>query len=105
MKIFGMPPIDGEERVPVPVGATCLHCEEPIEEHHFGQVTPHLTRKGWTECVLHWECAARAIIGGLNHQLGVCTCCGGTEEPDPPGMTKREAAVVAFQFAKYGVLR
>lgn len=40
----------------------------------------------------HTECAARMVIGGMNHLLGRCTCCGGTEPPDPPGLTKREAA-------------
>lgn len=40
----------------------------------------------------HTECAARMVIGGMNHLLGRCTCCGGTEPPDPPDLTKREAA-------------
>jgi rRNA maturation protein Nop10 len=40
----------------------------------------------------HVECAARMAIGGMNHLLKRCTCCGGTEPPDPPGLTKREAA-------------
>jgi hypothetical protein len=35
------------------------------------------------------------MIGGLNHLLGRCTCCGGTEPPDPPEMTPRQAALAA----------
>lgn len=44
----------------------------------------------------HVECAARMVIGGMNHLLGRCTCCGGTEPPDPPGLSKREAALNAL---------
>lgn len=40
----------------------------------------------------HVECAARMVIGGMNHLLKRCTCCGGTEPPDPAGLTLREAA-------------
>lgn len=43
----------------------------------------------------HRECAVRAIMGGLNHLLGRCTCCGGSEPPDPPHLTTREAALAA----------
>lgn len=44
----------------------------------------------------HVECAARMVIGGANHLLGRCTCCGGTEPPDDPTLTKREAARTAL---------
>ena len=45
---------------------------------------------------VHLECGYRMIAGGVNHILGRCTCCGGTEPPDPPHMTKREAARAAL---------
>lgn len=44
----------------------------------------------------HVECAARMVIGGANHLLGRCTCCGGTEPPDDPSLTKREQARTAL---------
>ena len=44
----------------------------------------------------HAECAARMVIGGANHLLGRCTCGGGTEPPDDPTLTKREAARTAL---------
>lgn len=47
---------------------------------------------------LHQECSMRMVIGGLNHLRGVCTCCGGTENPDPPGLSKRDAARFAMGF-------
>jgi hypothetical protein len=40
----------------------------------------------------------RLVIGGAHHQLGNCTCCGGQQPPDPPGLTKREAARVAVDI-------
>jgi hypothetical protein len=46
----------------------------------------------------HYECHFRSIIGGLNHLRGRCTCCGGTEPPDPPELSKREAAAEAVKF-------
>lgn len=46
--------------------------------------------------LFHWECAARMVIGGANHLLGRCTCCGGTEPPDDPSLTKREQARTAL---------
>jgi hypothetical protein len=32
------------------------------------------------------------ILGGINHLNGDCTCHGGTQPPDPPGVTRRDAA-------------
>lgn len=75
----------------------CLHCEEPIlpgERHEmvmFGLSAPQ-TR------YVHMECYARSIIGGVNHQAGRCTCCGGSEPPDPPGLTRRQAAQAAVRY-------
>ena len=70
----------------------CYRCHEPIEandpaEAHFVDGEQKFA---------HWECAARMVIGGANHLLGRCTCCGGTEPPDDPTLTKREAARTAL---------
>lgn len=69
---------------------TCGWCDEPLLEGDplapaFG--TPH-----------HWECGLRSVLGGLNHQMGNCSCCGGTEPPDPPNMTTRQAALAAVGY-------
>ena len=45
---------------------------------------------------VHHECGFRAIAGGANHILGCCSCCGGTMPPDPPGLSRREAARAAL---------
>jgi hypothetical protein len=69
----------------------CYRCNEPIlpdepMEFHYGSAGGYA----------HWECAARAVIGGANHLLGRCTCCGGTEPPDDPTLSKREQARTAL---------
>jgi hypothetical protein len=69
---------------------TCLYCDEPITS--ADRTDPHIHPPA------HWECAARAVIGGLNHQQGKCLCCGGTEPPDPPGMSRRQAAKAALEW-------
>ena len=74
-------------------------------------------REGWDRCAFcgervaegedcgamleapsHYECALRSVIGGYNHLRGRCTCCGGTLPPDPPELSKRDAARVAVAF-------
>ena len=68
----------------------CAWCGEPILPGD-----PLAPVAGVTE---HWECGLRSVAGGLNHQMGTCTCCGGTEPPDPPNMTARQAALAAVGY-------
>lgn len=77
---------------------TCLRCGEEIEDrrnaHPITEVSMKETRPAW----LHRECSLRGVIGGLNHLKGTCQCCGGTDDPDPPEMTKRQAALAAVEY-------
>jgi hypothetical protein len=77
---------------------TCLRCEEEIEDlanaERITQVGQGWARLRW----LHRECAQRSAIGGLNHLKGTCQCGGGTDDPDPPEMTKRQAALAAVEY-------
>jgi hypothetical protein len=82
---------------------TCGHCSEPILE---GEPSTKIPRFG-ARCAqpYHIECAMRLVIGGLNHLLGRCSCCGDTEPPDPPELTRREAARAALaHYASKGSL-
>jgi hypothetical protein len=72
------------------IGRKCFRCGELVltheqDDHYPGQP-------------MHVECGARGIIGGLNHLRGTCTCCGGTDDPDPPDVSKREAARLALVY-------
>jgi hypothetical protein len=47
----------------------------------------------------HLDCMLRMVVGGVNHQRGTCSCCsGGQDPPDPPSLSKREAARVAATY-------
>ena len=72
----------------------CQHCGEGIDPGDDRPV-PVVNAEGIFTAHRHWQCALRAITGGLNHLRGLCSCCGGTEPPDPPEMTLREAAIAA----------
>jgi len=69
----------------------CQLCEEPLLPGD--RLSPSL----FNGKHVHHECGFRAIIGGANHIMGRCTCCGGREPPDPPGLTAREAAREAMR--------
>jgi hypothetical protein len=105
MKCFGFDSPGGLERVPVPVGFQCAWCDETILPNEPGvwmQDGPCF--KPW-----HRECVGRLMLGGIAHARRTCSCFGGTEEDlDPPGMTKRQAAMAAdeerrLQYARDAV--
>lgn len=100
MKWFGpaphMNPSFDLEEAPAPVGQACAYCTESIRQGEEGVFIWHVGEAGTSGYrPYHRECNVRMLIGGLNHQLGKCTCCGGTEPPDPPGLSKRQAAIAA----------
>lgn len=90
---WGAPLCDIAEQVPAPAGASCLWCEEHIEE----------TDTGWGQSTdgpwAHLECFMRQMLGSVGHQLHVCRCYGGPYE-DPPGLSTRDAARAAWEQAQ-----
>lgn len=82
--------------VPAPLGHHCGHCHEVIGPDESGIIMQSV---GVSSHVLtipyHLECHLRLVIGGINHQLGLCHCFGGREPSDPPGMPPRIAARIA----------
>jgi len=73
---------------------TCPFCREPVLLEELDGVRARELADGKH---VHSECLMRSIIGSLGHQLGRCSCYGGTEE-DPPGLTKRQAARAAWDY-------
>jgi hypothetical protein len=46
---------------------------------------------------MHHACGMRLIIGSRAHVARLCSCyVPGSEDSDPPGMTRRQAAEAAF---------
>lgn len=82
---------DYETLVETPVGIPCFYCEEPIQALEMGTIE----NLGPS----HYECQMRMIVGSVGHQLRKCSCFGGNLE-DPPTLTKREAAVAAYELWK-----
>jgi hypothetical protein len=84
-----------------PIRRICAWCDEkilPTDKIHM--LPPSIID------AMHVECLTRGVVGGLNHLQGNCSCCGGTEPPDPPNLTKRQAAIAAYEyFNKHGFRR
>lgn len=85
---WGASVCDPAEQVPVPVGRRCFWCAERFIPGERGILT---------NVPMHLECSMRSFIGGANHIAGTCSCCGGDQDPDPPGLSKREAARLAYE--------
>lgn len=84
-------------RIDTPVGVPCARCDEPIAADDDGVTIPHVGDATVELRPYHYECQLRSVIGGLNHLRGRCICCGGSEPPDPPWLTRREAARAAVR--------
>jgi hypothetical protein len=69
------------------IGA-CPYCDEALRD---GEPVIYGASQGF-----HRECFIRMIAGSAAHQLGECSCCGGNRE-DPPGVSRREAAKLAYE--------
>jgi hypothetical protein len=91
-RYFGPPQLrkEWEQQIDTPVGAVCLLCEELIDEDDTGTIN-------YVGQVTHYECMMRSVLGSVGHLRGRCSCFGGDEE-DPPGMTRREAAIAAVRL-------
>jgi hypothetical protein len=72
----------------------CMHCGEPLLPDEAVPAESRVLPAG-AGVNYHRECLVRMVAGSAAHQLRECTCFGGTRE-DPPGMTARQAAILAF---------
>jgi len=89
MKIFGAqsPYLPSCPRPTVP----CTWCGENFGENDAGLVLPP------RDIAFHHECILRQIVGSVAHQEKRCVCRGGSDDEDPPEITKREAARQAMR--------
>ena len=78
----------------------CPHCDEPVLPAQEREIRPHVVAPDkWENRTYHIECAARGIIGSLCHLKRECSCfVPGSDHLDPPDMTRREAAVAAWNY-------
>jgi hypothetical protein len=80
----------------------CPYCEEPIVAGDLVHGISMIETGGAYFASVHQECFLRQIIGGVNHLKRHCICCGGSEPPDPPGLSRREAARAAVRYWEDG---
>ena len=97
-KNWGAPICADADHIDTPVGKACYHCGEVFVEGDQGVTNQQ-------DFSFHIDCNLRGVIGGVNHLRGTCSCCGGTDDPDPPNVSRREAARLAaneWRKMKYG---
>ena len=71
---------------------TCPMCEEPIWP---GET--FVEEMGGNR--LHKVCLLRSVVGSVAHQERRCSCyVAGSEEGDPEGMTRKQAAEAAVEL-------
>lgn len=86
------PMLDDAVQVATPVGEPCLYCREPIVAGEQGAMVVHIYAAHAAAIrPAHRECHLRAVLGGIAHVQGRCTCCGGQVDPDD-GLPYRESA-------------
>jgi hypothetical protein len=95
-KAYGAAYESDTEHVETPVGRECSWCGEDIAAGDDGMTMPQFG--GGDGVAFHYACHLRGIVGGVNHQQGRCTCCGGDLPPDPPELTRRQAAEAAVRL-------
>jgi hypothetical protein len=97
MKFFGVryysAAYTDAEHVDTPVGASCVHCSEPIAAGDDGWLVPPGSQP------FHRACFLRGIVGSVAHQQFRCSCfVKGSTAEDEPGLTRRQAAEAAADF-------
>jgi hypothetical protein len=81
-------------KVEAPVGAVCEWCGERIAASDSGVIFA-------ANLIEHRECFRRAVLGSIAHLERRCSCSvPGSEENDPPGMSKRAAAKLVDEWAE-----
>ena len=78
-----------------PALGTCVWCKEAVSTDDGGFANG--LGQTW-----HRECIFRQVSGGVNHLIGLCTCCGGDLPPDPEGVPLRQAARMALAAYQAG---
>lgn len=99
MFFFGDPPwlyadIENALKRPIPAGASCLFCPEPIGEGDHGGWVPYIDSVGFaSSSPYHYECQLVSTFSAPHHVVPLLTGCN--VDCDPPGkcqegFTRRE---------------
>jgi hypothetical protein len=97
VRYFGEPWASGicdeGRRVPTPVGSKCVHCFEAFQEGDRGVSFD-------SGMLMHRECMLRSMVGGVEclKRERAGTHRVGDHDPDPPGLTRRDAALATWAW-------
>lgn len=80
----------------------CPWCAEPVASDQPSSILLVGLQAGVSPEPVHMDCLIRLVLGGVNHQQGLCACFGGSLPQDPPSLSKREAARVAATYWRRG---
>lgn len=101
---WDVPMLEGAAQVPTPVGEPCGYCDEEVAEGEQGIMRTYVGAHTSEWRPIHRECDLRAVVGGVNHLKGTCTCHGGSEDPDPSWCNRRQAALLVYaEMVKRGM--
>lgn len=91
---------DEGTQVDTPVGSPCLFCEDVVGADDYGYIRPYFGTDGGRYVAVHRECDFRVAMGGVEclKRQRDGTHVVGDHEPDPPGLSKREAAQASWDF-------
>lgn len=91
---------DEGTKVDAPLGLSCLYCDEAVDEDDSGYMRPVVAVAERAIVPVHRECDFRMVMGGVEcmKRQRDGTHVVGDHTPDPPDLSKREAACAAWEF-------
>ncbi|MFF9265880.1 hypothetical protein [Streptomyces longwoodensis] len=90
---------DTAPRTDTPVGELCGFCQLPFQDGDQGILTPAVLAGGQPGTVgWHKECILRQTVGSPFHQLGKCSCHGGTNFDAQTPAERRAEALAAWDL-------
>jgi hypothetical protein len=87
--VWDAPITDGARHIEVPLTRQCMHCRAHFVPGDNGAVYS-------TGMAVHRECAFRAVIGGIGHQIDHQRYCQSDLGPDA-GLTYRQSAWLVWR--------
>lgn len=96
----GVPATEGARRVTTPTGARCLYCREAVRAGDSGYLMASYEPEGARVVAVHAECQLRQVVGGVEclKRQHAGTHVVGDHDPDPPGLSRREAAQATWAW-------
>jgi hypothetical protein len=109
MNYFGEPWPSGicddanARQVPVPVGESCVLCDDLIISSDQGSFMGALVNDKPAMAPVHRECSLRSVLGGIGHHVDHEYWCEVFGDPDG-GQSYRRSALMVWELRHTGVV-